>query len=310
MRYRIATRGSALALAQAARVADELRRITGARVDLKEVVSRGDHSGEPLDEIGGSGVFVGAVRESVRAGDADLAVHSMKDLPTGQSEGLRLAAVPPRDDARDAVCARQEPGAPRSLADLPAGARVATGSPRRAAHLRAARPDVSVCPIRGNVDTRLRKLDAGEFDAVILAAAGLKRLGLAHRITETLSASDMLPAPAQGALAIEMSSECEGPLFEVVRTLDDFPTRAAVTAERSVLAALRAGCAAPVGAHAAASAARDQLILEAAVLDPEGSAPVRVSATGYVGESEALGHQVAEQLLAAGAGRYLGERVR
>ncbi|MDZ7579026.1 MAG: hydroxymethylbilane synthase [Candidatus Nanopelagicales bacterium] len=303
MTYKLATRSSDLALAQARFVADQLRQ-SGIGIELVQVATKGDESTEALHEIGGSGVFVSDVRAAILNGSADLAVHSLKDLPTAPAPGLDLAAVPVRADARDAVCTRG--GVP--LAELPAGATIATGSPRRAAAIRTLRPDLRTVPVRGNVGTRLAKLDSGEFDAVILAAAGLHRLGLSERIAEILEPDVMLPAPAQGALAVEVGARVDAGLALAVAQLDHAPTHAEVDAERAVLAALRVGCAAPVGALG--RAVGNELNLTAAVLDPEGADPVRVSVAGPVSEAVSLGHRVAGELLAVGAGRYLGESVR
>lgn len=246
---RVATRRSALALAQSTAVGEQLAVLTGRTLELVEVTTTGDVDRSPLAQIGGTGVFVAAVREAVVDGRADVAVHSLKDLPTTADPRLELAAVPPREDPRDVLVTREGIG----LAGLRPGARVGTGSPRRRAQLSSARPDLEVIDIRGNVDTRLaRVLGAGagstppDLDAVVLAAAGLARLGRGDVIAEYLDPEVCLPAPGQGALAIE--ARAGSPVAADVRVLDDPDTRAAVTAERSLLAALEAGCSAPVGA--------------------------------------------------------------
>src|SRR5262245_13799705 len=199
---RLGTRRSALALAQASLVADAIRRRIGRPVELIEITTHGDVSAEPLTTIGGTGVFVSALRDAVLSGDVDLAVHSYKDLPTAPAQGLVIAAVPARADPRDVLVARDG----RKLADLPAGAVVGTGSPRRAAQLRALRPDLDIHPIRGNVDTRIRLVSSREIDAVVLASAGLARLGRLDEAAQILDVDEMLPAPAQGALAVECAS--------------------------------------------------------------------------------------------------------
>ncbi len=272
MKLRLATRGSVLAWTQSGHVADALR-ARGHEVELVRITTKGDVSDAPLASLGGAGVFVGAVRAAVLAGDCDLAVHSFKDLPTAAAPGLQLGAVPPREDPADALCARDG----LTLAGLPEGARVGTGSPRRAAQLLAARPDLAIIEIRGNVETRLRR--AGEdLDAVVLAAAGLRRLGLAGRITELFDVSTFLPAPAQGALAVECRSDAPAELLAALSDLDDPATRLAALAERAVLARLEAGCAAPVAAHARMVAGR--LRLTATVVALDGSRRVSEQASG------------------------------
>ena len=295
MRIRLATRGSALAWTQSGTVADALRAL-GHEVDLVKVTTHGDVSTAPLASLGGAGVFVGAVRAAVLAGEADLAVHSFKDLPTAPAEGLVLAAVPPREDPADALCARDG----LDLAGLPSGARVGTGSPRRAAQVLALRPDLEVVAIRGNVETRLRRA-SDDLDAVLLAAAGLRRLGLEAAITERLDPEEFLPAPAQGALALECRADAPEELLQALAQLDDPPTRWAALAERAVLARLEAGCAAPVAAHA--TVIGGELRLVARVVAVDGSRQVQMGDAAAPAESgaTALGLRVAEQLLALGA---------
>ena len=286
---RIATRRSPLALAQSGRVADALREALDVEVELVPVVSQGDRSTRPLTEFGGVGVFVAAVRDAVLEGRADLAVHSLKDIPTAPHPGLTLAAVPERADARDALVSRG-----LSLAELRVGARVGTGSPRRAAQLRAHRPDLDIVPVRGNVDTRLRFVEESELDAVVLAAAGLARLDRLAEATELLAADVVMPAPGQGALAVEARQDDPAALAAAA-SLDDPLTRASVTAERSLLARLEAGCSAPVGALATVVA--DQIFLNAVVHTSDDEA-VRVSLAGPVGSAVELGSAAADRLLA------------
>jgi hydroxymethylbilane synthase len=318
---RIATRGSALARTQADTVGAALAELAGRTYELVIVTTRGDLDPAPLQRIGGTGVFVAAVREAVLAGAADVAVHSLKDLPTAPVAGLSLAAVPVRQDPRDALCARDGLG----LADLPEGATVGTGSPRRAAQLRALRPDLEIVALRGNVDTRLAAVAAGDLDAVVLARAGLARLDRLAAVTETLDPLLMLPAPGQGALAVECRAgdpvdAAEASLHAALRGYDDPATRAAVTAERCLLAALEAGCTAPVGAYAditgdlaaagdPAGMEQPEMYLRAAVVADDGSSGCRLSITGPAADAEELGRRLAADLLADGAADLMGERV-
>ncbi|WP_211298530.1 hydroxymethylbilane synthase [Kineococcus rhizosphaerae] len=241
---RLGTRRSALATTQSTWVADLLR-ANGSKVELVEVTTHGDVNRAPLAQIGGTGVFVSALRDALLADAVDLAVHSLKDLPTAAADGLVLGAVPEREDPRDALVA----SGGRTLADLPAGARVGTGSPRRTALLRALRPDLDVVAIRGNVDTRIGFVTAGELDAVVLAASGLARLGRLGDVTEFFDPTEYVPAPGQGALAVECRSG-DAEVLQVLAAIDAPHVRRAVAAERQVLASLEAGCSAPVGAHA------------------------------------------------------------
>lgn len=300
---RIGTRGSALALAQSGQIAQRLRTITGSPVELITVLTAGDHSTQSLASLGGTGVFASALRESLLAGDCDLVVHSLKDLPTAVPPGLRIAAVPRRADARDAFCASDGLG----LHDLQAGAVVGTGSPRRAAQLRAARPDLVIADIRGNVDTRLGRVAAGDLDAVLLAAAGLERLGRSAASTELLELSDWPTAPGQGALAIETRDDRSPSLDSAVATLEHSSTRLAVQAEREVLARLDAGCAAPIGATAQLD--DGMLFLTATVYAPDGGSQLTSSHALVIDGTAAerarqpveLGQRVAEELLSLGA---------
>jgi hydroxymethylbilane synthase len=303
---RLGTRRSALALAQSTQVAEVLR-AAGEQVELVEVVTNGDRSSAPLAQIGGTGVFVTELHQRLAGGEIDLAVHSLKDLPTRPADGLVVAAVPPRADPRDALVDR----AGRTLAELPAGTRVGTGSPRRAAQLRALGLGLDVVAVRGNVDTRLRRVVHGELDAVVLAAAGLARLGRLDEASEVLDPGQMLPAPGQGALAVECRAGDTTLADLISGTLDDAGTRAAVTAERTLLAALEAGCTAPVGALAdvALGDDGDELYLRAIVAAADGTRVLRLSATAPLADGERLGHRLAADLLDAGAAGLIGEIV-
>jgi len=294
---RLGTRKSPMAMAQSAAVARLITERTGTAVDLVGLTSFGDVSQADLTQIGGTGVFVSALRECLLAGDVDLAVHSLKDLPTASVPGIVLAAVPARGDPRDALVARD--GA--KLADLPAGALIGTGSPRRAAQLRLMRPDVRPVPVRGNAGTRLGKVTSGELDAVVLARAGLGRIGQLDVITEVFEPDEMIPAAGQGALAVECRGADPG-LAGLLARVDDPDTHAAVTAERAVLAGLQAGCHAPVGAYAVATG---MLRLQAVVIGDGGAPPLAASAAAPAGEAGRLGLRIAEELLRRGAGRYL-----
>ncbi|WP_317229883.1 hydroxymethylbilane synthase [Clavibacter sp. MX14-G9D] len=265
---RIGTRGSALALAQTRAIAAEITGASGLEVELVPVTTHGDTSRESLATLGGTGVFASALRESLLRGECDLVVHSLKDLPTTPYAGLTVASVPAREDPRDVVCARDG----LTLATMPRGARVGTGSPRRRAQILAERPDLEVVDIRGNIDTRLSRVTAGDLDAVILAAAGLERIDRIDAATEHLELDRWPTAPGQGALALEIRAEDAETHSEVgraVEAVDDPFTHAAVLAERGVLAALEAGCAAPIGAFATVTSAR--LALTAVVYRPDGT---------------------------------------
>jgi hydroxymethylbilane synthase len=290
----IASRGSQLALWQAHWVQGELA-ARGHESRIEIIKTTGDKITDvPLAKVGTKGLFTKEIEEALLDGRADLAVHSLKDLPTELPAGLVLAAVPPREDPRDAIVGKR-------LADLPAGAKVGTSSLRRAAQLRKTRPDLIVESVRGNLDTRLRKLDEGQYDAIVLAAAGLRRLGWADRIAETLGPEVMCPAVGQGALAIETRAAGAG--FDAAHTLDDADTHAAVLAERGVLGSLGGGCQVPIGAHARIAGGR--LFLLGLVASPDGSEAIQAEAEGPAEDAEALGRALGAALLERGAKRIL-----
>lgn len=298
---RVGTRGSALALAQSGQVAAQLVGTDG--YELVRVRTHGDKDRtSPLAQIGGTGVFVTAVREALLAGEVDVVVHSMKDLPTTPPEGIDLACIPLREDPRDALCARDG----MTLRTLPRGARVGTGSPRRAAQLLRHRPDLEVVAIRGNTDTRLARAIGPEadLDAVVLAAAGLLRLGNQDVITQMLDPDLVLPAPAQGALAVEVATGAGGALAEALAAADDAPTRSAVTAERALLRTLEAGCSAPVGAYAT-SGDDGRVTLRGLAISEDGRRTFEGSESGRADEAAAIGERLAARLLEDGAGAVL-----
>lgn len=303
MNLRLGTRGSALAVAQSRAVADAVREATGREVDLVEIVTAGDRSSAPVPRLG-QGVFVSALRDALLAKEIDFAVHSYKDLPTAPADGLTIPAIPRRADPRDVLVARDG----LALAELPPGSTVGTGAVRRIAQLNALGMGLRVVPIRGNVDTRLGKVASAELDAVVLAGAGLARLGRLAEATELLDPMLMLPAPAQGALAVECRTEDEE-LVGILGYLDHAPTRAAVTAERALLAALEAGCSAPVAALAevVSGDAGEELYLRGAVISPDGDQTVRLSRTGTLADAHQVGQALAADLLAAGADTVLGD---
>jgi len=301
-------------MAQSGQVADAVSQVTGRPVELVEITTYGDVSREHLAQIGGTGVFVAALREALARGEVDFAVHSLKDLPTAQPDELVVAAIPEREDPRDVIIARDA----LKLTDLPRGARIGTGSPRRMAQLNAyARThgmDIETVPIRGNVDTRIGYVTKGDLDAVVLAAAGLNRVGRSDEVTDFLSVDTVLPAPGQGALAIETTAD-NAELIAALAQLDDPFTRVAVTAERSLLAALEAGCSAPVGALAdllADGQTVKEMRLRGVVGTTDGSTLVQLSTTGPVPETHeaatALGRELATEMLAQGAAGLMGER--
>ena len=301
-RVRIATRGSALALAQSGMVARALEGALGVTTELVPLVTSGDKLADAsLAEVGGKGLFVKEVEEALLEGRADLAVHSAKDLPAQGHPGLVLAAFPPRADPRDALVARA-PGA--KLLELPEGARVGTGSARRASQLRALRSDLRVVPLRGNVDTRLRRLLEAErgLDAVLLACAGLERLGRAAEIHERIDPAQVLPAVGQGVLALQ--TRAGDALAEALRALDDAPTRACLAAERAFLVALGGDCNVPLAAFAEPEAGGG-LRLRALVASPDGAALVRSEQRGRVADAEAAGRRAADEVCARGGAEIL-----
>lgn len=297
---RLGTRRSHLAMTQSGHVADAIRGL-GHDVELVEVVSAGDRTqaaGTPITGTSSTGVFVNALRDALLAGEIDLAVHSLKDLPTYPHEGVTLVAIPPREDPRDVVVARDG----LTLGELPQGARVGTGSPRRTAQLHALGLGLEISGVRGNVDTRIGKVRSGEYDAVVLARAGLARIDRLDDVTEVLDPLQVLPAPGQGALAIECRSD-DTELIAVLRRLDDTHTRAAVTAERAVLATLEGGCAAPIGtlAEVVEGDDGDELWVRAVVLSNDGAVAIRRSASGAVTDAGGVGERLAKDMLADGA---------
>jgi len=310
---RLGTRRSALATTQSRWVADRLiAEHPGVGVDLVEVTTHGDVTTAPLASLGGTGVFVTALREALLAGEVDLAVHSLKDLPTAPAPGLVIAAIPQREDPRDVVVTADG----RTLGELPTGAKVGTGSPRRAAQLRALGLGLDVVDLRGNVDTRIRAVSQGRLDAVVLARAGLLRLGRAGEAGEVLDPLLMLPAPGQGALAVECRAD-RTDLAGLLAAIDDLPTRLAVTCERALLATLEAGCAAPLGALAevaegdgAGEAGESaELFLRAVVASLDGTQSLRRSMTralpparqAAIQAAKDLGEALAAELLDDGA---------
>jgi len=292
---RIGTRGSALALWQANHIRARLAALHLAESEIVVIKTSGDRF--PESAIGGmsvKGVFIKELEDALLDGSVDMAVHSMKDVPTRIPEGLTIAAITKREDVRDCLVAREG----RTLAQLPVGARLGTSSLRRQSQLRRYRRDFDVRDIRGNVDTRLRKLDAGEFDAIVLAKAGLDRLGLGHRATETLSPEIMLPAVGQGALGIEARA-AGAELLGLVKELDDADTRACVSAERGVLAELEGGCQVPLGAWGRLE--DGSMKLDARVLSADGTQCVAGSVSGKSSDAESLGRALGQRLLADGA---------
>jgi hydroxymethylbilane synthase len=297
---RVGTRASLLARTQTGLVVAAL----AVPAEIVPVITAGDRTTAAVETIGGTGVFVTALRDALIRGEIDVAVHSYKDLPTAPADGIVIAAVPVREDPRDALVATGG----RVLGELLPGSRVGTGSPRRAAQLRALGLGLEIVPIRGNVDTRLAKVTSGELDAVVLALAGLRRLGRTDEITEVLDPIQVLPAPAQGALAIECRVE-DRATIEALAVIDHADTRAVVTAERALLAALEAGCTAPVGALGEVAEDDDgtlELFLRGSVTALDGSDAVRLSATGSYGDPAGLGQRLADDLIADGAQSMMG----
>lgn len=294
---RLGTRASVLARTQSGQVADMIGRTLRREVELVAISTQGDRTSAPLASLGGTGVFVSALRDALITGEIDVAVHSLKDLPTAPAPGVALAAVPTREDPRDALVARDG----LTLGELPPGATVGTGSPRRTAQLHALGLGLDVRPIRGNIDTRLATVTSGALDAVVLARAGLARIDKQHLITETIDPLQMLPAPGQGALAVETRSD--DPLGLALALIDDSATRAAVTAERALLATLEAGCSAPVGALAEVveGDCGPELWLRAIALSSDGALSVRRTLSGRLDASVELGQNLAALMLDEGA---------
>ncbi|KQS73609.1 hydroxymethylbilane synthase [Modestobacter sp. Leaf380] len=300
---RLGTRRSLLALTQSQHVADAITAATGTPVELVHITTEGDVNSAAISQLGGTGVFVSALRDALHAGTVDLAVHSYKDLPTAEEPGLTIAAVPARQDPRDALVARDG----LTLGELPPGSTIGTGAPRRVAQLRALGLGLDVVPIRGNVDTRMRRVKGrsqdGDLDAVVLARAGLARLGRLDAVTEVLDPLQVLPAPAQGALAVECRTD-DAATLAALASLEDPAVRACVVAERTVLATLEAGCSAPVAAHAEVGEAEDgtdELYLRASVTALDGSDAVRGSTSGPAPDAARLGRELAAELLDRGA---------
>jgi hydroxymethylbilane synthase len=294
---RIATRASELALWQARYVAGRIEKELGRETELVPLTTTGDELRDvSLAKVGGKGLFVKEIEEALLDGRADVAVHSAKDLPGGATPGLVFAAFPERADARDALVSRFS-----SIAGLPHGARVGTGSVRRSAQLRGMRPDLSIVPLRGNVPTRLAKLERESLDAVVLACAGLDRLGLADRIAERIDPLRLVPAVGQGALAIQVRSG--DPLADALAALSDPGTATRVCAERACQARLGADCNVPLGAHALL--ARDRITLRVRLLDPHGSTAIERTLDGDPRDAEAIGARAADQVLAAGGAALL-----
>ena len=292
---RIGTRGSQLALWQAHWIEGRLNAL-GEACRIEIIKTTGDAiTGVPLAKIGGKGLFTKEIEEALLAGAIDVAVHSLKDMPTALPSGLMLAAIPEREDVRDAMVGKR-------LDELAAGAKVGTSSLRRAAQLRALRPDLRVETLRGNLDTRLRKLDDGQYDAIVLAAAGLRRLGWEDRISERVPIETICPAPGQGALAIE-TCVGDGQAIQLCAQLNDPNSCAAVTAERAALAALGGGCQVPIGAYA--EVANESLYLRAVVISPDATHAVRGEERGPAAEPEAVGRRLGERLLNDGAREIL-----
>jgi hydroxymethylbilane synthase len=289
----IGSRGSKLALWQANHIKGRLEEL-GEECRIEVISTSGDRfQSGPLKEIGNKGLFTKEIEDALLEGRIDLAVHSLKDMPTALPDGLQITATPEREDARDAMIGHK-------LANLPAGARVGTGSLRRVAQLQAARPDLMVEGIRGNVDTRLRKLDEGQFDAIVLAVAGLNRLGWSARITEHIPVEVMCPAVGQGSLAIETRAD-QGAGMQACLQLDHLSTHAAITAERAVLAVLGGGCQVPIGAHATLE--DGTIHLRAIVISPDGTRMVKRESYGV--DALRLGTALGEELLANGAREIL-----
>lgn len=293
----LGSRASLLALRQAEMVKDRLiERHPGITIIVRRITTTGDRiTDAPLARMGGKGLFIKEIEEALLAGEIDLAVHSLKDMPAELPPGVTIAAVTEREDPRDALITREGTG---TLLTLPSGARVGTSSLRRSVQLKALRPDLEVLPLRGNVDTRLRKLDAGQYDAIILAAAGLRRLGLAHRITEWISPDLLLPAIGQGALALETRAD-DRETLGLVGSVNHAPTEAAVTAERAFLRRFGGSCQIPLAAYAEIQG--NELRLRGLIASLDGRRVLKDQVVGSVFDAEALGHHLARRLIDAGA---------
>ena len=300
---KIASRASKLALAQADIVKRSLEKLyPGIEISVVTISTRGDlDKSDLLYKSGPVGFFVREVEKAVLDGRADLAVHSLKDLPTTATPGLAVAAIPKRDSAADALVAS---GRAASIGDLPAGATVGTSSLRRIAQLRHIRSDIKCVPLRGNVETRVRKVAGGQVDAAIVACAGLNRLGLARKISAVLRPEEFLPAPGQGALAVQVRDE-DTELVELVCQLDDQPTRIATTAERQVLATMHGGCSVPLGVYA--RVAGDRIVIDAIIADTDSKNLIRRSGSGPIEQSGACAQKLAEELLEAGGREMLDQ---
>lgn len=296
---RIGSRGSSLALWQANFVRERLEREGASKCEVVVIKTTGDREQiAPLGQIGGKGIFVKEIEDALLRGDIDLAVHSMKDVPTEIPAGLKMAAICEREEVRDALISASG----RGLADLPRSARVGTSSLRRRAQLMRARPDLEFVELRGNVDTRVKKLDRGDCDALVLARAGLERLGLAARITETLSCEVSLPAVGQGALGIETRRDDEA-VMKMIARLEHRATRAAVLAERELLREVEGGCQIPLGAWARIESGK--LVMDACIVSLDGGDSIRTRVEGAIDLPEALGRRAADELFAGGAERIL-----
>lgn len=305
-KIRLGTRGSKLAVCQSMWVADRLTRATGVDVHLVTVSTEGDESGQPIEQLGSTGVFVTALRHALLRGDIDFVVHSYKDLPSQPAPELCVPAIPPREDPRDALVWPGGQAGHVRVDTLPPGARIGTGSPRRITQLRAIRPDVHAVPIRGNLDTRLRKSADGTVDAVILAMAGLSRLGRLDEYTSALSAEALLPAPAQGALALECRAD-DARICALLSELDDPAARCTVTAERAFLRVLDAGCSKPVAALAQIEAPGHRIRIDGMVASADGARVLRGRLVGDRSAAEDLGRRLAERLLGQGARELLND---
>lgn len=301
MRLRIGTRGSTLARAQSELIANSLRRHIGAgfEAELVEIVTHGDVTPGSLVGLSETGVFVTALRHALLEGECDIVVHSLKDMPVAPFDGLTIAAIPARGDSRDALCAGGN-----QLSQLEAGARVGTSSPRRAAQVKALRPDIEVVEVRGNVDSRLSRVGE-DFEGIVVAYAGLQRLDREHQADQVFEPDIFVPAPGQGALAIEAPDDAPAALRSALAALDDATTRAQVTAERAALAVLQGGCSAPVGVHATVLAGA--LVVRARVIRPDGSLALNEVQRGPVAQAERIGRTIGHALLGRGAQRLMSE---